>query len=285
MAQKFFGAIAINGGGTGALDDINHNGLSDDDGALVIDAANSKSYVYSYTKSSGHGLSEDAPNRILPDSDGTDGYWTLVTGQNAQSYVRDILTSLDFQDFAQNVGVEYDRLWIPSSAFTGINSTTPDAADLAVKTWTTSGTSLSHRAYDGTQIEYLVTQIKMPDSWNRGTLRLKIHWTPDAGASAGDVVLWQTQIRAYGNGDDIDAAWGGSIVEISDTVLSGADDTYHITDRTGAVTVSPSASLGDILALYISRDPTDAADTMTEDALLHGVEVEFLHQYSTSAWS
>jgi hypothetical protein len=77
MANSFYGANGLTGGGTGALDDINHNNLSDGDGAVVVDAVNDKSYFYTYNSSSS--ASESVPDVINPDSNSGNGRWILTS--------------------------------------------------------------------------------------------------------------------------------------------------------------------------------------------------------------
>lgn len=76
MANSFYGAIGLTGGGTGALDDINHNDLTDGDGAIVIDAVNDIVYIFTYNSSSS--ASESSPDVIVPDSNTGNGRWILV---------------------------------------------------------------------------------------------------------------------------------------------------------------------------------------------------------------
>jgi hypothetical protein len=76
MANNFYGAIALTGGGAGALDAIDGNVLADGDGALVIDATNDKSYFYTLNASSG--AAESSPNIIAPDSNAGNKRWILV---------------------------------------------------------------------------------------------------------------------------------------------------------------------------------------------------------------
>jgi len=77
MANSFYGASLLTGGGTGALDDINHNNLSDGDGAVVIDAVNDKAYFYTYNSSSS--TAESVPDVINPDSNSGNGRWILTS--------------------------------------------------------------------------------------------------------------------------------------------------------------------------------------------------------------
>ncbi|NIV10169.1 MAG: hypothetical protein GWN62_02330 [Aliifodinibius sp.] len=74
--SDFYGATALTGGGTGALDAIDGNDVADGDGAIVIDATNDK--VYFYTLNASSAAAESSPNIISPDSNAGDKRWILT---------------------------------------------------------------------------------------------------------------------------------------------------------------------------------------------------------------
>jgi hypothetical protein len=76
MANKIYAAIALTGGGTGALDKINGGVLNDADCAVVIDAVNNKAYLYTLDASSG--AAESSPDVISPDTSPGNKRWLLV---------------------------------------------------------------------------------------------------------------------------------------------------------------------------------------------------------------
>ena len=81
MANNFYAATSLTGGGTGALDAIDGAGLSDLDIAVVV----STSYVFHYTLDADSGLAESSPNVIAPDTNAGDKRWILtdLTGRTA----------------------------------------------------------------------------------------------------------------------------------------------------------------------------------------------------------
>lgn len=76
MASKGYGAIALTGGGTGALDTIDGSILNDGDVAKVTDAVNNKKYEYTLVADSA--AAESSPDVISPDSNAGNKRWVLV---------------------------------------------------------------------------------------------------------------------------------------------------------------------------------------------------------------
>ena len=74
MPNRNYGAIALTGGGDGALDALDGATFIDGDGAIVITASN----FYVYTLDADSGLDEDVPDVIKPDTNAGDKRWTLV---------------------------------------------------------------------------------------------------------------------------------------------------------------------------------------------------------------
>lgn len=71
--SNFYGAIALTGGGTGALDKIDGAGLSDLDGAFVV----VNGILYPYFLDVDSGEAENVPFVIAPDSNPGDKRWVL----------------------------------------------------------------------------------------------------------------------------------------------------------------------------------------------------------------
>ncbi len=73
MANNFYGAIALTGGGTGALDKIDGDDLADLDAAFVQVLGT----FYAYTLDDDSGAAEDSPNVISPDANAGTKRWLL----------------------------------------------------------------------------------------------------------------------------------------------------------------------------------------------------------------
>jgi len=79
MANYIYGAIALTGGGTGALDAIDGNDVNNADAAIVFDATT----TYMYTLDETHGGSESIPDVISPDTNAGNKRWVLLFQRGA----------------------------------------------------------------------------------------------------------------------------------------------------------------------------------------------------------
>ena len=89
MANKFYPAVALTGGGTGALDKIDGDSLSDLDAAIVV--TSNKAYFYTLDASSG--ASESSPGVISPDSNAGNKRWVLQGNSLIGDYTGNWATS------------------------------------------------------------------------------------------------------------------------------------------------------------------------------------------------
>lgn len=78
MANNFYGATSLTGGGTGALDAIDGTDLANLDAAFVV----TLSYIYFYSLDVDSGASESSPDVISPDTNAGNKRW-ILTGINA----------------------------------------------------------------------------------------------------------------------------------------------------------------------------------------------------------
>jgi len=79
MANYIYGAIALTGGGTGALDGIDGDSLNDQDAAIVF--TGTSTYMYTLDETSGE--SESSPEVIAPDSNPGTKRWKLLYARGA----------------------------------------------------------------------------------------------------------------------------------------------------------------------------------------------------------
>lgn len=161
----------------------------------------------------------------------------------------------------------YQTLSVPAGAMTP--ATTAGAAAAAVE-------SATHRVnydvfdFDGSAAESVWFGLQMPDQWDRGTVKVKLTWTPATGGTGA--VVWGVAAAADSDDDAIDTAVGTEVT-VTDAVLAVGD--VHVTAATPAVTVGGSPALGDWIWFRVRRLPTDAGDTMTQDARLIGVTIQW----------
>lgn len=282
MAIKVYGAIALTGGGTGALDKINGQILSDGDYAIVTDAANNKTYLYTLVADSG--AAESSPDVISPASNAGTKRWVLCDDQsNDNSDIRDFLAASNLNGALTGLGVAYDEMWLPAKAWTP-HSTNGCASVTDAEFTTSDDVMISYLAFDGATEEYAGINIVMPPAWDRGTIKAKFFWMGDSGCSAADTVEWQLQgiaVSDDGNLDTTEFTDTGEV--ISDEVTAGTSNDLMITAATPAITINGTPALGDMINLKVSRN-VDGTDDMTEDAHLIGVLIQYEISQKVSAW-
>jgi hypothetical protein len=114
--------------------------------------------------------------------------------------------------------------------------------------------------------EYAQFQIRMPKSWNEGTLTATFLWS---NASGTGNVVWGIQAVALSDDDAIDATFG-TAVTVQDAVTAAGD--MMQTSETSAMTVGGSPVAGDLVVFQVYRNASDTTnDTLGVDARLHGV--------------
>lgn len=124
--------------------------------------------------------------------------------------------------------------------------------------------------FDGAADEKAWVRYLPPKNWNGGTIRFRVEWT--SSATDTDGVAWFLQGASLTDGDANALAYGTAVIS-SDAAQSTAND-HYLSAWSATVTIAGAAA-GEPLKLLIYRDVSDAADTMTEDAKLVRVDIEF----------
>lgn len=209
--------------------------------------------------------------------------WDELTGKptefppeahtHAIADVTNLQTTLDGKASKQR----YNTLFIPAGAMT---PATTSGAAAATKEATTNKQNYDVFAFDGASAESVWFVVRMPDIWDLGTLKAVFHWAPDTGGSGA--VVWGLCSVAVSNDDAIDVA-PGTEVTVADSVLAVGD--LHTTSATSAMTVGGTPAAGDVVFFKVRRVPSDAGDTMTQDALLIGLTLQWRESATeASAW-
>lgn len=192
---------------------------------------------------------------------------------HAISDVTNLQTTLDGKASKQR----YNTLFIPAGAMT---PATTSGAAAATKEATTNKQNYDVFAFDGASTESVWFVVRMPDIWDLGTLKAVFHWAPDTGGSGA--VVWGLCSVAVSNDDAIDVA-PGTEVTVADSVIAVGD--LHTTSATSAMTVGGTPAAGDVVFFKVRRIPSDAGDTMTQDALLLGLTLQWRESATeASAW-
>lgn len=174
----------------------------------------------------------------------------------------------------------YDTIYVDAAAM--IPSTTSGALQ-GTKEYGTNDIDIDYFAFDaGATEERVQFKLKMPETWDLGTVKVKFDWTSDTGSTAGDTVEWGVKAGALSNDDAIDAALGTAQV-ITDTLLADNGTDLQTTGATPALTIGGTPALGDVIVFEVYRN-TDGTDDMAEDAWLTGITIQYSLAGVPAAW-
>lgn len=166
-------------------------------------------------------------------------------------------------------------IWIPASAMTA--RTTGGAATNQVETSTNKIMLSTMNFADGAAVLYAQFNVRMPKSWNEGTVTASFTWT--ANSTSTNSVVWGLQGVALSNDETIDTAFG-TAGEVTDANTSTAYQ-VHISNSTPAITIGNTPSEQDWVVFQVYRDPTNVNDTLAATALLLGVTLIYTTDATT----
>ena len=158
-------------------------------------------------------------------------------------------------------------MYIPASALVARTDTVGGGPSSATVTSTTNKVLQKSLDFDPSTNEFAQFQVRMPKSWDAGTVTASFVWT--ANSATANSVIWGINAIAYGNDETIDTAFAAGIT-VSDLNTTTAYQ-VHITDDTAAVTITSSPASRNWIVFQVYRDA--ATDTLAADACLLGVNI------------
>lgn len=134
---------------------------------------------------------------------------------------------------------------------------------------TTNKINYDSRDFNASTAKYVQFTFAMPKSWNEGTVTAQFLWTVASGT--GNVV-WGIQGVSISNDAVLDAAFG-----TAQTVTDGVTATTDLMQSafTSAVTIAGSPASEDLVVYQVYRDASNGSDTLTTDAKLIAVRLNF----------
>jgi len=121
--------------------------------------------------------------------------------------------------------------------------------------------------FDTTTQEFAQFAIRMPKSWDEGTITAAFTWS-HASTTTNFGVVWALEGVACSDDDAGDVAFG-TAQQVADT--GGTTNDVYVTSATSAITIAGSPAAEDYVMFQVKRVPSDGSDTMAIDARLHGV--------------
>lgn len=183
------------------------------------------------------------------------------------------ITFPDASGTAKLSGVE--TIWIPAVAM--IARTTNGAAAGTTET-TTNKVMVKTLDFDQSTDEFAQFQIRMPKSWNEGTVTATFLWSSNvAGTNA---VVWGLQGVSLSDDDALDTAFG-TAQTVTDAQTAQGD--LMQTAETSAITIAGTPAAGDWVCFQAYRDADAGGDTLAGDARLHGVTLFYTSDATNDA--
>lgn len=161
-----------------------------------------------------------------------------------------------------------ETVWMPAGAM--VARTTNGAASGTLE-MTTNKNMLKTLDFDATTAEYAQFVVKMPKSWDEGTVTFVPVWSHAATVTNFGVV-WELACVAISNDDAGDVAFGSAQ---SSTDTGGTTNDWYDGPESAAITIAGTPAAIDNVQFQINRAPANGSDTMAIDARLHGVHVYF----------
>lgn len=196
------------------------------------------------------------------------GRYTLTI--KAPGHVQEIRADILLYDPVDAVAVGCDcagrhAIWITAG------SMAPTAADgcspLAIIV-SSSGPDWMTLDFDDAAPSYAQFNIRMPKSWDEGTITFAPVWSFNAEDDT-QTVCWSLEAVATGNGELLDTAYGTPEYSIDTAANPGRQ---YIGPESDALTVA-NASVEGVVRFRVGRITSDDADTSVWPALLHGLTI------------
>jgi hypothetical protein len=121
--------------------------------------------------------------------------------------------------------------------------------------------------FDATTQEYAQFGVRMPKSWNEGTVTFAPIWS-HAATTTNFGVVWDLQAVAVSDDDAIAVAFGTAQTS---TDTGGTTNDVYIGPESSAITVAGTPAAEDMVFFRLSRVTGSGSDTMAIDARLHGI--------------
>ena len=185
-------------------------------------------------------------------------YFVLIAWNDTDSAWEVIHDSVGSAEGTQTV-------WVPALAM--LAATTNGAAAVTAET-STNAVMTQGFAFDASTAESVQFTVSFPESWNEGTATARFHWFSSA---TGDCV-WKISGQCLEDNGAIDTAFGSAISVTDSAVVANRN---CITALTSAITLANAGSPS-MAVFKAQRDAADSADTLSADAVLLGVEIQYV---------
>ena len=165
------------------------------------------------------------------------------------------------------------NIWVPAGAMTP--RTTSGAAAGTAET-ATNRVNYDYLAFDTGADEFAQFWVRMPKSWDAGTITATFVWTHPSTTTNFDVT-WGIQAVAFGDGVASDSAFGTGITV---TDAGGTTGNFYTSPTTAAVTIAGTPAAEKMVCFQVYRDVDGNGvagnDDLAVDAHLVGVTLSLV---------
>jgi len=161
---------------------------------------------------------------------------------------------------------DLQTIWVHAGAMTP--TTTLGAVASSAETSTNKIMVSGLDFADGAALSHAQFQVKMPKSWDAGTVTATFTWT--ANSTSTNSVVWGIKAVSIADDGALDSSFG-TAVTVTDANKSTAYDT-NISAETSAITIA-GAGKSEYCVFDVYRDPTNGSDTLAATAILLGVSI------------
>jgi hypothetical protein len=166
-------------------------------------------------------------------------------------------------------------IFIPATAMT---ARTTNGAATGTTEMATNMNMFATLNFDATTAEYAQFCVRMPKSWDEGTVTFAPTWSHAAAATYG--VVFELAGIAISNDDAGDVAFGTAQ---SSTDTGGTTNDIYIGPTSSAITIAGTPQAEDYVMFQINRAPANGSDTLDVDARLHGITLYYTVNAATDA--
>ena len=167
-------------------------------------------------------------------------------------------------------------IWIPATAMAArtTNGAASGTAEMA-----TNKNMFKTLDFDTTTQEFSQFAIRMPKSWNEGTVTFAPVWSHPATTTNFGVAFGLAGV-GISNDDPGDAAFGTAQTSVD---TGGTTNDIYEGPTSSAITIAGTPQAGDYVMFQINRTVADGGDTMAVDARLHGIILFYTIDAATDA--
>jgi len=176
------------------------------------------------------------------------------------------LNKLDGAGTLKQAGLE--TIWVPATAM--YPATTNGSSALTQVETTALRPDLMVLDFAAAADDFAQFSIGFPKSWNEGTVKFQVFWTPSNTNT--DNCIWSLQGVSVADGATIDVAYG-TAVSVTDAGIGTVED-QQVSIVSGEVTIT-NAAVDTQTYFQIFRDANAGTDTFSGVARLLGVKIFF----------